>query len=244
MRGRRLAPVLMAAALARAQRAGLRLGVYAGGTILPRPVASCRYHSRALDARHLVAAGFMPPPRAGVREELHARAHRPPPPPAPGVWRALEAADVPAALALLRRAWRDADLAPDWDEAEAAARLLPRRGALSSFARGPPGAPQALVSFMTLPLQRGPDAVLAARLFAWAPGDLPPRGVLEDAMALAAGGGHHVFDALQAGARLTERRELAALGLRAGTGLLHHYLLGWRLRGGVRPERLELPLAF
>ncbi|KEQ63698.1 N-myristoyl transferase [Aureobasidium melanogenum CBS 110374] len=63
LRGKRLAPVLIKEITRRCYREGIYQALYTAGTVLPSPVATCRYYHRSLDWEHLYKTGFSRLPR-------------------------------------------------------------------------------------------------------------------------------------------------------------------------------------
>lgn len=66
LRGKRLAPVLIKEITRRCYREGIYQALYTAGTILPSPVATCRYYHRSLDWEHLYKTGFSHLPRGST----------------------------------------------------------------------------------------------------------------------------------------------------------------------------------
>lgn len=58
LRSKRLAPVLIKEITRRVNLHGIFQAVYTAGVVLPKPVASCRYWHRSLDAKKLIEVGF------------------------------------------------------------------------------------------------------------------------------------------------------------------------------------------
>ncbi|KAG9604999.1 N-myristoyl transferase, partial [Aureobasidium melanogenum] len=58
LRGKRLTPVLIKEITRRCYREGIYQALYTAGTVLPSPVATCRYYHRSLDWEHLYKTGF------------------------------------------------------------------------------------------------------------------------------------------------------------------------------------------
>ncbi|KAH0032188.1 N-myristoyl transferase, partial [Aureobasidium melanogenum] len=66
LRGKRLAPVLIKEITRRCYREGIYQALYTAGTVLPSPVATCRYYHRSLDWSHLYKTGFSHLPRGST----------------------------------------------------------------------------------------------------------------------------------------------------------------------------------
>ncbi|KAH0366137.1 N-myristoyl transferase, partial [Aureobasidium melanogenum] len=66
LRGKRLAPVLIKEITRRCYREGIYQALYTAGTVLPSPVATCRYYHRSLDWEHLYKTGFCHLPRGST----------------------------------------------------------------------------------------------------------------------------------------------------------------------------------
>ncbi|KAG9737373.1 N-myristoyl transferase, partial [Aureobasidium melanogenum] len=66
LRGKRLAPVLIKEITRRCYREGIYQALYTAGTVLPSPVATCRYYHRSLDWEYLYKTGFSHLPRGST----------------------------------------------------------------------------------------------------------------------------------------------------------------------------------
>lgn len=66
LRGKRLAPVLIKEITRRCYREKIYQALYTAGTVLPSPVATCRYYHRSLDWEHLYKTGFCHLPRGST----------------------------------------------------------------------------------------------------------------------------------------------------------------------------------
>ncbi|KAK5999733.1 hypothetical protein QM012_005139 [Aureobasidium pullulans] len=78
LRGKRLAPVLIKEITRRCYREGIYQALYTAGTVLPSPVAMCRYYHRSLDWEHLYKTGFCHLPRGStvLRQKLKYKLER------------------------------------------------------------------------------------------------------------------------------------------------------------------------
>ncbi len=152
LRAKRLAPVLIEEITRRVHVEGIFQAVYTAGVVLPRPVASCQYFHRTLEAQRLVEARFTRPPRDMLMRDFIKKYALPAAPAVPGL-RPLTPADVPAARTLLLAYLERFVLAPRFSEAEFAHWFLPRSGVISSFVVEDPEshALTDLCSFYTLP---------------------------------------------------------------------------------------------
>lgn len=66
LRGKRLSLVLIKEITRRCYREGIYQALYTAGTVLPSPVATCRYYHRSLDWEHLYKTGFCHLPRGST----------------------------------------------------------------------------------------------------------------------------------------------------------------------------------
>ncbi|GAB7358285.1 hypothetical protein MBLNU230_g2359t1 [Neophaeotheca triangularis] len=72
LRSKRLAPVLIKEVTRKCFRNGIYQALYTAGTLLPTPVATCKYFHRSLDWEHLYATGFshLPPGSNPTRQRI------------------------------------------------------------------------------------------------------------------------------------------------------------------------------
>lgn len=132
LRDKRLSPVLIKEITRRVNLTGIFQAVYTAGTVLPKPVAKCRYWHRSLNPKKLVNVGFsnlsrrMTLPRAIKLYKL------PPAPLTPGV-RSMEARDVAQVATLLRTYLSRLGLAPVFSDDEVAHWFLPRDDVIHAY---------------------------------------------------------------------------------------------------------------
>eukprot|EP00624_Nannochloropsis_granulata_P004311 evm.model.NODE_31567_length_81678_cov_30.212677.5 len=131
LRSKRLAPVLIKEITRRVNLTGVWQAVYTAGVLLPKPVASCRYHHRLIRPKKLVEIGFTRlAPRMTMARTV--RLYQLPETCSSGI-RALTPADVPSACELLNSYLNKFKLAPVMDDADFAHWLLPRHNVVDSF---------------------------------------------------------------------------------------------------------------
>lgn len=102
LRSKRLAPVLIKEVTRKCFRSGVYQALYTAGTLLPTPVATCKYFHRSLDWEHLYATGFshLPPGSNTTRQRIK---YNLPSKPSLKNLRPLREADIPAVQKLLAR---------------------------------------------------------------------------------------------------------------------------------------------
>ncbi|QIW97237.1 hypothetical protein AMS68_002755 [Peltaster fructicola] len=70
LRSKGLTPVLIKEITRRCYLAGTYQALYTAGTLLPTPIATCRYYHRSLDWRHLYKNGFSALPRNATEQQM------------------------------------------------------------------------------------------------------------------------------------------------------------------------------
>ena len=235
LRAKRLAPVLIKELTRRINRAGVWQAAYTAGVVLPRPVATARYWHRSLNVRKLVEVGFTGfPPRQTLAHAV--KLHRLPATTATPGLVAMTEEDVAGVAALLARRAESHRLAPLFSEAEVAHYMLPRPGVVHTHVarNGPGGSVSDVASFYTLPstvVRRtgGHDTLVAAFQWYTVATSVPDAKLAADALALARGAGHDVYNCLDIS---TNASILADLKFAPGDGRLRYYLFNWRVAGG------------
>jgi glycylpeptide N-tetradecanoyltransferase len=117
LRAKRLTPVLIKEITRRCYVHGVFQAVYTVGTLLPTPVATCRYFHRALDWEKLHDVGFSPLPRGSTKQRQVIRYKLPEHTFTPGL-RKMETKDVDDVVDLLQRYLRRMDLAQEFNKEE------------------------------------------------------------------------------------------------------------------------------
>lgn len=119
LRTRRLAPVLIKEITRRCYRDGVYQAIYTSGTVLPKPVSTCRYYHRKLNWPKLYEVGFTDLPPSSRDAPL------PPETLLPGL-RPMQLADLPRVHNLFCDYLSRFDLALESSEEEARHWLMPR----------------------------------------------------------------------------------------------------------------------
>ncbi|KKA29855.1 hypothetical protein TD95_000432 [Thielaviopsis punctulata] len=117
LRGKRLAPVLIKEITRRSNIEGIWQGLYTGGSVLPRPVSTCRYYHRALNWTKLYEVGFSPLPY-GTKPPAMVRKYALPTETATPGLRPMKASDADAVLGLLRKYLKRYEFVPVWTKEE------------------------------------------------------------------------------------------------------------------------------
>lgn len=117
LRSKRLAPVLIKEITRRCNLERIWQAIYTGGTLLPTPVATCRYFHRALDWPKLNDVGFSPLPQGSTRQRQVARYKLPEVTSCKGL-RMMEERDVEGVVELLGRYLERMEMAQEFSEEE------------------------------------------------------------------------------------------------------------------------------
>lgn len=117
LRNKRLAPVLIREITRRCFHNGIYQALYTAGTLLPTPMATCRYYHRSLDWEHLYRMGFshLPFGSTELRQKLKYKVDTQT---STKGLRPMKPADVPAVRDLLTRFGERFDLRQDFNEEE------------------------------------------------------------------------------------------------------------------------------
>ena len=132
LRSKRLAPVLIKEVTRRVNLCDVWQATYTAGTVLPKPIASCRYYHRSLNPRKLIDIGFS---RLGPRMtmartvKLYSLAPRPS---TPGL-RLMEERDVGQVCSILGEFIKQFRLYPKLDEDDVRHWLLSRPEVVTSY---------------------------------------------------------------------------------------------------------------
>ncbi|BAM79010.1 N-myristoyltransferase [Cyanidioschyzon merolae strain 10D] len=238
LRHKRLAPVLIREITRRAHRQGIYQAVYTAGTLLPRPLVTCRYWHRSLDARKLIECGFSrlrPRMTMKLTERLYALPEKPLHPDV----MPLERRHCASARALLSQYLEThTKFHPCFSETEFEHWFLPRDDVIYSFVRVQRNTSATgtsnervtdLISFYSLPssvIHSSKHRTLrAAYSFYNVATSCSFQDLMQDALILAKNAGFDVFNALH----LMENREVFdQLKFAPGDGELHYYVYNWR----------------
>ncbi|WPG97284.1 N-myristoyl transferase [Acrodontium crateriforme] len=119
LRNKRLAPVLIKEITRRCYLNGIYQALYTAGTLLPKPVSTCRYFHRSLDWEHLYKVGFSHLPRGSTELRQRLKYKLDTTTKTPGL-RLMEPKDVPAVQNLLSRYSTRFNLRQNFTEEEVA----------------------------------------------------------------------------------------------------------------------------
>lgn len=150
LRSKRLAPVLIREITRRVNCQGVFQAVYTAGVVLPKPVATCRYWHRSLNPKKLVEVQFSHLSRNMTMQRQIKLLKLPEATKTEGL-RALTAADVKKACALLNDYLSKYKLVPQLNDEEFAHWFLPRKDIINSYVVEKDGKISDLISFYTLP---------------------------------------------------------------------------------------------
>ena len=117
LRSKRLAPVLIEEITRRCHRAGVYQAMFTSGTVLPKPVSTCRYFHRPLDWLKLYETGFSALPRGTSPARMLARFQLPSATSFEGL-RPMVKSDVKSVHNLLKRYLERFSMAPEFTEEE------------------------------------------------------------------------------------------------------------------------------
>jgi glycylpeptide N-tetradecanoyltransferase len=233
LRSKRLAPVLIKEVTRRVNLRDIWQATYTAGAVLPKPVASCQYWHRSLNSKKLIDIRFssLPPRMTLARlQRLHAL---PEEPQIKGT-RALAAADVPEACALLNAHLRTFSLAPVYSEAEFAHWFLPRAGVIESYVVANEDLPAGKQVTDFLSFFHLPSSVInhdryktmnAAYSYYNVPGAHSFASIMQESLILAKRSGIDVFNALDL--MQNDPALLKDLKFGPGDGKLQYYLYNW-----------------
>jgi len=230
LRDKRLAPLLIKEITRRVNLTGIFQAVYTAGTVLPTPVAKCRYWHRNLNPKKLVNVGFshltrrMTLPRAVKLYKLPAA------PLTPGI-RPMEQKDVKQVAALIKAYLVRFGLAPVFSKAEVAHWFLPRTDVIVSYVveDKATGKITDFLSFYSLPstIIGNPTykTLRAAYSYYNVAGKTPLKNLMQDALILASSLGYDVYNCLDL---MDNESILQDLKFGPGDGNLHYYLYNWK----------------
>ncbi|KAJ2156432.1 glycylpeptide N-tetradecanoyltransferase [Coemansia sp. RSA 552] len=172
LRSQRMAPLLIKEVTRRVHLEGIFQAVYTVGRLLPKPVATCRYFHRSINARKLMETGFSPRLEGVQLARTLAALRLPRETATPGL-REMRRSDVPQVRKLLNRFLKSRfELVPVFStDAEVVHWLLPRDSVVWTYVVEEGGKITDFFSFYALPstvLGAKRRAVKAAYLFYYA----------------------------------------------------------------------------
>lgn len=229
LRAKRLAPVLIQEITRRVNLQDIWQAVYTAGVLLPRPVSTSRYFHRSLNPKKLIEVGFSRiAPRMTMARTIKLNALKPSPT-IRGI-RAMVAADVPAACALLKRHSEQFELRIDYSESDFAHWFLPRDRVVYSYVvENTAGEITDLCSFYSLPSSviKHPKHKVLDAAYSFANVAVTVRGdeLMQDALVFAKNLGFDVFNALNLAGN---EQFLDRCKFHKGDGSLHFYIYNWQ----------------
>ena len=243
LRSKRLAPVLIKEITRRVNLMNIWQAVYTAGVELPKPVAQCRYYHRSLNPKKLCDVQFSSLPPKMTMRRLIQRYKLPAEPTISGV-RPFAPQDVPAVHKLLNGHLENFKLCIEFDEAEIAHWLLPRKGVIDSFVVENPETKQItdFMSFYHLPSTIiGHDkykTLYAAYSYYHVATSVPFKELMYNCLILANKLKLDVFNALNL---LDNGPVLSDLKFGPGDGCLQYYLYNWKI-AQLKPEEVGIVL--
>lgn len=242
LRAKRVAPVLIREITRRVNLTGVFQAVYTAGVVLPKPVATCRYWHRSLNAKKLIDVQFSHLSRNMTMQRYVKLYKLPEQTKIPG-FRPMRVGDLKKAGALLAKYMAQFSVAPVFDEEEFAHWFTPRPDIVNAFVvEGRDGEVTDMVSFYTLPssVMQHPvhKTIKAAYSFYNVAEGSSWVELMNDALIAAKNQNYDVFNALD----LMQNKEfLQPLKFGIGDGNLQYYLYNWRCPA-MTPEQLGLIL--
>ncbi|KAG7209847.1 hypothetical protein KM043_011452 [Ampulex compressa] len=241
LRSKRVAPVLIREITRRVNLQGIFQAVYTAGVVLPKPIATCRYWHRSLNAKKLIEVKFSHLSRNMTMHRTVKFYKLPENTKVPG-FRKLVYTDVPQAHKILTEYLEKFDLAPIFSVEEFQHWFLPQNGIVNSFVVENEGKITDMVSYYTLPSSimhhQTHKALLAAYSFYNVSTVTPWVELMTDALISARNLGFDVFNALD----LMDNKEfLEPLKFGVGDGHLQYYLYNWRCPS-MTPGKIGLAL--
>jgi len=243
LRDKRLAPLLIKEITRRVHLTGVFQAVYTAGTVLPRPVAKCRYWHRSLNPKKLVNVGFS---HLSKRMTL-ARAMKlyklPTAPLTPGL-RPMEEKDVKQVTPMIKTYLGRFGLAPIFTEEEVAHWFLPREDVIATYVveNKETGKVTDLISFYSLPStiigHSTYKTLRAAYSYYNVSSQTLFKDLIQDALILANSQGYDVYNCLDL---MDNESILQDLKFGPGDGNLHYYLFNWKCQT-LAPKDVALVL--
>lgn len=242
LRSKRVAPVLIREITRRVNLTGIFQAVYTAGVVLPKPVATCRYWHRSLNAKKLIDVNFSHLSRNMTMQRYVKLYKLPEQTKLPG-FRPIRDADMKKAHALLESYLSKFSIAPVFDLDEFRHWFTPQPEIVCAYVvEGANGKITDLVSFYTLPStvmhHQVHKSVKAAYSFYNVASGSSWTDLMNDALISAKNADYDVFNALD----LMDNKEfLQSLKFGIGDGNLQYYLYNWRCPS-LNPDQLGLIL--
>ncbi|CAH8452704.1 unnamed protein product [Dicrocoelium dendriticum] len=242
LRSKRMAPVLIREITRRVNLRGLFQALYTSGTLLPRPVVTCRYWHRPLNPRKLIECGFSHLTH-NMTLQRTIKLYRLPEATTVKGFRQMTKADVPQAWALLVKYLEPYSLHPVFSLEDFQHFFLPRDDVVNSFVvEDDDHTITDFCSYYVLPssVMRSDlhSTLRAAYSFYNAATVTPWTALIQDMLITAKQLKFDVFNALDL---MEHRKFLEELKFGIGDGNLHYYLYNWRCPVSV-PEKVAMIL--
>ncbi|CAM0143015.1 glycylpeptide N-tetradecanoyltransferase [Umbelopsis sp. WA50703] len=258
LRSKRLAPVLIKEITRRSHLEGVFQAAYTAGTVLPKPVATCRYYHRSLNPKKLVECNFSRVPRGSTLSAMVKKFKVAEQFSTPGL-REMKAEDAPQVLELANKYLSKFDVAPVFETNEDVCHwLLPTKDVVWSYVVEDPKTHKItdFFSFYTLPSSviGNPkhNSLNAAYMFYYAV-EVPEKEVtdsydsarytkqrlnelMREALVAAKQANFDVFNALNL---MDNSMFIDDLKFGPGDGYLNYYLYNWKCRE-VKPHKVGL----
>lgn len=226
LRSKRLAPVLIKEITRRVNLTGVFQAVYTAGTVLPVPVASCRYYHRSLNPKKLVSVGFS---RLGNRMTMARlqKLYKLPESPSSKGLRPMEKKDVDSVHKLLNTYLEKFKIKILFSKDEIAHWLLPREKVIDTYVvEAANGEITDMLSFYHLPstILNKDDTLYAAYSYYNVATSMDLLELMRDALILAKMKGTDVFNALNL---MDNQSIMEPLKFGMGDGNLQYYVYNW-----------------
>ncbi|GAX14312.1 glycylpeptide N-tetradecanoyltransferase [Fistulifera solaris] len=226
LRSKRLAPVLIKEITRRVNLTGVFQAVYTAGTVLPVPVASCRYYHRSLNPKKLVNVGFS---RLGSRMTMARlqKLYKLPEAPSTKGLRPMEKKDVEGVHTLLNTYLEKFKIKILFSKDEIAHWLLPRKNVIDTYVvESPNGEITDMLSFYHLPstILNQDDTLYAAYSYYNVATSMDLLELMREALILAKSKGTDVFNALNL---MDNQSIMEPLKFGMGDGNLQYYVYNW-----------------
>lgn len=228
LRAKRVAPVLIREITRRVNLTGIFQAVYTAGVVLPKPVATCRYWHRSLNAKKLIDVQFSHLSR-NMTMQRYVKLYKLPEQTKVAGFRPMRPEDLKKASVLLRNHLKKFSMAPVFDDEEFAHWFTPRKDIVNAYVVEKEGVITDMVSFYTLPstVMQHPvhKCIKSAYSFYNVATGNSWVDLMNDALISAKNQNYDVFNALD----LMENKEfLQPLKFGIGDGNLQYYLYNWR----------------
>jgi len=229
LRSKRVAPVLIREVTRRVNARGVFQATYTSGTLLPKPVVTCKYFHRPLNVRKLVSIKFWGL-KSGESIQRLTKLMRLPTEPQIQGFRSMQPKDVQQCQALLSKHLEKFKYAPVYSVEEIAHYFLPRPDIIDTFVvEDKAGKITDMSSFFSLPSSVSNNhqynGMKAAFSFHTVVTKHSQSKLMKDVLVMAKMKGYDVFNALNV---LNNSEYFNALKFSAGSGNLHYYLYNFK----------------